>query len=114
MKIKSFYNKEEKKCYLFEGESFDNTITDYVTIDIENHNTLNLHDFFQKKLIESLLKKEKDLINLNDDDIKNQTFYSEDSFSKLLELINDIISICNNTIEDCFTKLKETQETKEQ
>lgn len=111
MKLNMFYDSEQKKCFLFEGDSFTNTIVDYATIDIENHSTLNLHDFLQKKLITSLLKNEKDLIELSTCSIEKLPFYSDDSFVKLLELINKIIVVCNNTIEKCYKSLDAIQDT---
>ena len=110
MKLNIFYDSEQKKCFLFEGDSFEG-VTDFATIDLENHVTSNLHDFLQKKLMLSLLKSDKDLMELSTGDIKDLSFFSDDSFAKLLELINKIIGICNSTIEKCYKSLESVQET---
>ena len=109
MIINLIYKEEQKKCFLFEGESLDENM-DYVTIDVESHNVSNIYDFFQKKLIESLLKDEKDVIELSTNNIKGCQFFVEDSFVKLIDLIKKIIEQCNDTIDNCFKTMNDVEE----
>ena len=112
MKLNIYYDETKKMCYLYEGDEFELDGSDYATIDVENHNTKNLHDFLQRKLIEALLSNNGEKMYLVTNNIINESFYTEDSFSKLIELINNLISICNYTISSCFKSLEDVNDNK--
>ena len=106
MKLNYYYFKEQDKCFLctFENKpEYDDISKDenVITIDIKSRNVQNLYDFFRKNTLKILADGSGDEFDINDSDIINESFYSTDSFKKLMELIKQSIDKCNDTIRAC-------------
>ena len=104
MEIKCYYNETNSMLFLYSAQTFDENNVDKITIDMSNHDVKNLHSFFQKRLLELLLKEEVEEVSFNSENIKNYDFYEQEPFQKLIDLINEIITETNSTIQKCFEK----------
>jgi|GEM_PF-4450776 len=101
MNINIKYFEDIKKCFLVKEEEYD--AADHVrleemkaaVIDLENKEVANLHSFFQKIIIERVLTDDITDVQLDRTTIEGQDFYGEESFTKLLILIESIIVTVN-------------------
>ena len=106
MEIKCNYDETNSTLYLYSTQTYDERNADKITINIPNHDVKNLHSFFQRRLLELLLKEKIEELSLNLDNIKSYPFYDEESFQKLVALLGKIIEKTNATIQSCFENLE--------
>ena len=59
-----------------------------------------IYDFFRNNIFFAILNNIKE-ITIDYSEIENEEFYSEDSFEKLLNLINELLEQSNDSISDC-------------
>lgn len=105
MEFKAYYYSDEEKCVICKKEitkpNFcDVNNTNSIIIDIESKNVENIYDFFRNNIFFAILNNIKN-ISIDYSEIINEKFYSEDSFTKLLKLINELLDQSNESISDC-------------
>ncbi|MBR3210966.1 MAG: hypothetical protein IKF71_03390 [Bacilli bacterium] len=106
MEFKVYYYKDENKCIICKKENnfpaFESVNNkDNIIIDLDTKNVENIYDFFRDNVLKSILS-EGENISIDFSDIENQPFYSEDSFAKLILLIDELKSKSNESINECF------------
>jgi len=100
-----YYTKEtEIKCRLYyteknvqKEEKIQSDI--YLDIDIVNKEVQKIHDFFHKILVYKILNDSYSKLEINNDVVKDESFFKEDSFIKLDAFILEIIAELNNKLE---------------
>ena len=105
MEYKVYYYKDENKCIICKKEDkqpiFDMVNNNKnIIIDLDSKNVENIYDFFRNNVLRSLLTDGTKL-TIDFSEIANETFYTDDSFVKLVELINNLTVQANDSIEEC-------------
>lgn len=108
MEYKVYYYDEHEKCIICKKESvipdFENVNNkNNIIIDLNTKNVENIYDFFRNSVLESLLSN-GEAIKIDYSDIENKSFYSDESFAKLILLINDLTEKSNKSIVDCLVE----------
>lgn len=107
MKFKVYYYEEEKKCIITKKQVtkpiFENIKSDRnsIIINIEQKNSENIYDFFRNNTLIIVLSTDNNSIEIDYSEIENEDFFSEESFVKLKELIDNLVIKTNKTINDC-------------
>ena len=101
MKYKFYYNNDI--CYLTKYSDdirYEIIANDACTmkINVKDKNVQNLFDFFKNNLTLEILEENVSKIELDYTDIENEEFYTEESFKKLLELIEESKEECNKVL----------------
>ena len=111
MEFKAYYYVDENKCIISKKndcipdfESVNNK--DSIVIDLESKNVENIYDFFRNNVLKSILSS-GDLISIDYSQIESETFYSEDSFLKLIKLIEQLKEESNKSITECLSEVKD-------
>lgn len=106
MKLNYYYFKEQEKCFLCnydEKPEYDTICKDpnVISIDMKNKNVQNLYDFFRQNTLRILANGSHEEFEINDFEIAKEHFYATEPFKKLMDLINQSIEKCNETIKVC-------------
>lgn len=108
MKYKVYYYEEEKSCVISRlldtVPTFNELKNDKnsIVISIENKNVENIYNFFRNNTIQCILFGESKELEIDYSEISEKDFYNDDSFMKLKELIDSLISKSNETINSCL------------
>lgn len=106
MNYKIYYYEDVELCILSnfcEDKPNINSIANdplSLKISLSDKSVENIYSFFKENTIKQLLSDNPSLIEIDYSDIENLPFYSEDSFVKLVELIEESKQKCNNVISD--------------
>ena len=105
MEFKVYYYEDANKCVICKKEKEKpefNLVNnnESIVIDLDSKNVENIYDFFRNNVLKSLLT-ENDNITIDYSEIENEKFYTEDSFKKLVELINNLAIQANKSIVEC-------------
>ena len=111
MEFKAYYYVDENKCIISKKndsipdfESVNNK--DSIVIDLESKNVENIYDFFRNNVLKSILSS-GDHISIDYSQIESETFYSEDSFLKLIQLIEQLKEESNKSITECLSEVQD-------
>ena len=105
MKYKIYYYKEHNTCIITKETKVQPDISSfnaeniYLKIELENRMVDKLYDFFKETVIQQLLSDSPSAIEIDYSEISEMDFFKEDSFVKLIALIDEIKNKCNETIE---------------
>ena len=106
MNYKFYYYDDKGICFLSnlvnEKPTFEdiNRDSSAIKISIEEKNVENMYNFFKKNTIVQILSVEPKKIEIDYSEIEGQSFYDEENFKKLKELIEQAKEKCNNSIEE--------------
>jgi hypothetical protein len=106
-----YYTKEfENKCRLYYTEKIvikEGKIQSdvYLDIDIVNKEVQKIHDFFHKILVSKILNDAYSMLEINNENVKDEPFFKEESFIKLNAFLLEIITELNNKLESISKKV---------
>jgi len=108
MKVRFFYDSSEETkslCYVYCNDETQENLEkvkkcEYFVIDLEKKEVQNIHTFFQRILTQSIVDNSDEQLELEDEDIKGFNFYEEEAFKKLMDHIDEQVSVVNATIND--------------
>lgn len=105
MKFKYYYYSEiniiilkEKEEVIPEYDSIDKTKA--IIINLETKQVDNLYDFFRKNILSMIINNNFENMEVDDVLIKNEDFFDDEPFKKLMELINNEITTCNTYLSN--------------
>ena len=107
MEFKAYNFEEEKKCVICKKEDSISTFDSVnnknnIIIDLNTKNVENIYDFFRDNILISILHNNEEL-SIDYTDIKKESFYKEDSFQELMNLLNNLVIQSNNAITECIS-----------
>lgn len=110
MNYKFYYYAEDEMCILFDSmlekpeinSIANNSLS--LKVYLSDKSVENIYSFFKENTIRQLLSDNTSLINIDYSEIENLPFYSDDSFMKLKELIEESKTKCNNVIADFINR----------
>lgn len=106
MEFKAYYYLDEEKCIICKKETNSPNFSDVnnnksIIIDLKSKNVENIYDFFRNNIFFAILNNKKN-ISIDFSGIESEEFYSEDSFIKLCDLINELLIQSNDSILECI------------
>lgn len=106
MEFKIYYYENENKCIICKkssvAPSFESVNNkNNIIIDLSTKNVENIYDFFRDNVLKSILSDSEN-ISIDYSDIETQSFYSENSFVKLISLIDELKNKSNESINECL------------
>lgn len=112
-----YYRECENKCRLYYIENYalkDGKIQSdiYLDIDIVNKEVQKVHDFFHKLLINKVLNGNYSKLEIDDNAVKKDTFYQEESFERLRAFLDGIIVEMNEKLENIAKQFIQQEEIK--
>lgn len=116
MKFKAYLYEEADLCIICVEKSEKpllETINnkENLVINIKDKNIENIYDFFRDNTIKALLEEREEVISIDFSEISDKEFYSEYSFTKLIELINSLVEASNDAIAKCNKLDEEDNDT---
>lgn len=116
-----FYYYEDKEIVILASKEdnipdFDSikSSKEIIIINLNDKNVENLYDFFKKKTIKDMLLDSPSKMTIDSSDIMTKDFYSDETFQKLINLINELLEKCNETINNLQnTEKKDSGENNE-
>lgn len=108
MEYKAYYYEDKNKCIICKKEiqkpEFDGVNNNKsIVIDLDSKNVENIYDFFRNNVLKSILSEGKN-ISIDYSEIETEPFYSDEPFTKLVELINKLTIEANESINECKTQ----------
>ena len=107
MEFSAYYYKDNNVCIISKKE--DHTLDydkvnnkDNIIINLNDKNAQNIYDFFRNNTIKAVLSDDDHAISIDFSNIISEEFYSDEAFSKLIELLNNLTNEANNTITKCI------------
>lgn len=117
MNYKFYYYEDEETCFLskYEEQSplFDNINCDNssIKISIKDKNVENMYNFFKENTIKQILSTNPQEIAIDYSEIETLPFYKDESFEKLIELIEQVKEKCNLAIKKFIEEIEEQKTT---
>src|SRR5574344_1313413 len=111
MNYKYYYFSTSKRCVVttnqFSGVEKDLSESDNksMIINLEDKEVKYLSSFFKNAVIDAIINKDYKIL-IDCSSIEHEVFYSDESFIKLMELINTSIEKCNETIREIAENIK--------
>lgn len=106
MEFKAYYYEDNQVCIISKSEKstpeYESINTkENIIINLNDKNVQNIYDFFRDNTIRIILSDNINSISIDYSNIKNEDFYNEESFQKLIELLDLLTKEVNDTIKKC-------------
>lgn len=109
MKCNVYYYEDLKKVVVTDDVTkpvFDSLSQNIIIINLENKEIEKIYDFFKYITVKAILS-DKEKIMFDYEELKGTGFYEEDSFTKLIELFDNLIESANSTLKEIKESTKE-------